>query len=97
MGSVQPTWLEVASERKRKIEETILSEWRVGEIKLQGNYFVDLPRDSGLLSDKELLITELSAVQILAAIRERKFTATETTIAFCKRASIAHQAVCNLR
>lgn len=93
MGSVEQTWLEVASERKRKIEEKIPSEWRVNETRLQGKCLVDLPKASGLLTDKELLITELSAVQILAAIRERRFTAAETTIAFCKRAAIAHQAV----
>ncbi|PCG90117.1 Amidase [Penicillium occitanis (nom. inval.)] len=92
MGSAHPTWMEVASERKRKIEEKIPSEWRVDKTQLQGKCLVDLPRASGLLTDKELLITELSAVQILAAMREQILTATETTIAFCKRAAISHQA-----
>jgi amidase len=85
--------MEVASERKRRIDEKIPSEWHLDKSQLQRKCLVDLPRASGLLTDKELLITELSAVQILAAIREQKFTATETTIAFCKRAAIAHQAV----
>jgi amidase len=88
--------MEMASERKRKIQGKIPSEWRVDKTQLQGKCLVDLPRASGLLTDKELLITELSAVQILVAMREQKFTATETTIAFCKRAAIAHQAVRNL-
>lgn len=93
MGSGQPTWLEVASERKRKLQEKIPTRWRVDKTQLQETCFIDLPRTSGLLTDQELLITELSAVQILTAVRERKFTATEITIAFCKRAAIAHQAV----
>lgn len=97
MGSLQPTWLEVASERKRRINEKLPSEWRVDKAQLQGKCLVNLPSASGLLTDKELLITELSAVQILATIREQKFRATETTIAFCKRAAIAHQAVIYLK
>jgi amidase len=93
MGSAQPTWLDVASERKRKIEEKIPSQWRVDKTQLQAKCLVDLPRASELLTERELFITELSAVEILAAIREQNFSATETTMAFCKRAAIAHQAV----
>jgi amidase len=93
MPSAQPTWLEIASERKRKIEEKIPLTWRVNKTQLQCKSLVDLPETSGLLTDKELVITGLGAVELLAAIREQKFTATETTIAFCKRAAIAHQAV----
>lgn len=93
MPSAQPTWLEIASERKRKIDEKIPSKWLVDKTQLQGKSLVDLPETSGLLTDKELLITGLGAVELLAAIREQRFTATETTIAFFKRAAIAHQAV----
>jgi amidase len=93
MPPTQLTWQETASERKRTIEEKIPPEWRVDKTQLEGRRLVDLPRTSGLLTDKEMLITELSAVEILAAIRERRLTAIETTKAFCKRAAIAHQAV----
>ncbi|RAL15698.1 putative general amidase [Aspergillus homomorphus CBS 101889] len=52
----------------------------------------NLPRTCGLLTDKELKITERYSVQpMLDAIRERKFTSKEVVLAFCKRAAIAHQ------
>jgi amidase len=70
-----------------------LSEWRVDKTQIEEKLLVDLPRTSGLLTDKEVLITELTAVEILAAIREQRLTAMETTKAFCKLETIAHQAV----
>lgn len=54
-------------------------------------------RTCGLLSEKELAITEnYDATALAAAIASRQLTAVEVTVAFCKRAAIAHQLTCCL-
>jgi amidase len=95
MLAPHPTWQDIAAEKKQTIDDKIPPEWRVGEEQLEKRKkkVVDLPRTCGLMTDRELSITELSAVEILAAIQTQKLTAVETTAAFCKRAAIAHQAV----
>jgi amidase len=88
-----PTWQEIAADRKQSIEDKIPAEWRVDPSQLEKKRVVDVPKTCGLMTERELSITELSAVEILTAIQTRQLTAVETTRAFCKRAAIAHQAV----
>lgn len=54
---------------------------------------MDVPRDCGLLSEKELEITERTAVDLVKRLAKGELTAVEVTAAFCKRAAIAHQMV----
>lgn len=52
----------------------------------------DIPRQSGLLTERELDITEnYDATALAEAIAARKLTAVEVATAYCKRAVIAHQ------
>ena len=46
-----------------------------------------------LLSPRERTLTGLTSPVLVEGIRDRLFTATEVTIAFCKRAAFAHQLV----
>lgn len=56
-----------------------------------------IPRSSGLLTAEELDITEkYDATALAAAIRERNLTSVAVTMAFAKRAIIAHQLTCCL-
>ncbi|KAJ6783742.1 hypothetical protein PWT90_03382 [Aphanocladium album] len=56
-----------------------------------------IPRECGLLSERELEITEnFDAVALAEAIASKVYTSVEVTTAFCKRASIAHQLTCCL-
>jgi amidase len=51
-------------------------------------------RRSGLLTDKELKITEAYDVQgLLKALASGELSSLEVTVAFCKRAAIAQQLV----
>lgn len=95
MLAPHPTWQEIAAEKKQSIDDKIPQEWRIGKEQFltSTKSVLDLPRTCGLMTDLELSITELSAVQLLAVIHSGKLTAVETTRAFCKRAAIAHQAV----
>lgn len=51
-------------------------------------------KSCGLLSARELEITDAEdAMTILERIRSKEWSAKEVTIAFCKRATIAHQMI----
>lgn len=56
---------------------------------------MDIPRKSGIMSERELDITEKYTVgELLEGLRGGKMTSLEVTIAFSKRAAIAQQLVC---
>ncbi|KAF2713647.1 amidase signature enzyme [Pleomassaria siparia CBS 279.74] len=66
--------------------QTPLSNHAIPLIKL------DIPRKSGLMSERELDITEkYDVAALLQTLRDGKFTALEVTVAFSKRAVIAQQ------
>ncbi|CAK9782645.1 putative Acetamidase [Cutaneotrichosporon oleaginosum] len=84
------TWEDISMAKVAAREAKIPSAWRISPPK--GLNVMDLPRTSGLLSARELEITEKPAVDLVAAMIARTYTAEEVVIAFAKRASIAHQA-----
>jgi hypothetical protein len=58
---------------------------------------IDVPATCGVLSDIECDITSLyDATALLAKLRDGAFSAEQVTVAFCKRAAVAHQLVWNL-
>jgi amidase len=85
-------WEEIAADKKKRIDESIPKEWRV-EVKDQNGSFMDLPASSGLLSSDELEITNSSAVDLVAKLASGQLKSVDVTLAFCKRAALAHQAV----
>ncbi|KAJ5810410.1 uncharacterized protein N7503_002628 [Penicillium pulvis] len=52
---------------------------------------IDFPTKSGLLSERELSITDLSATQLVAEMGAGKLKAEEVVVAFLKRAVLGHQ------
>lgn len=54
---------------------------------------VDFPKQSGLLNEHELLITEMSATALVTEMGNGKLSAEEVVIAFLKRAVLGHQLV----
>lgn len=54
---------------------------------------IDFPKKSGLLSERELSITDLSATQLVAEMGAGKLKAEEVVVAFLKRAVLGHQLV----
>ncbi|KAL8842234.1 MAG: hypothetical protein Q9170_000640 [Blastenia crenularia] len=84
--------------RDRKLSEQksrIPPEWLIPADKLplgDVNNVIDVPRTCGILSSKEIRITEdYNARRLAAAIRNKQYTAVEVTTAFCKRAAISNQ------
>ncbi|OAR01444.1 hypothetical protein LLEC1_06531 [Akanthomyces lecanii] len=96
-------WETRAAERRQQLSNTIPGDWRLqpellGELKTpleqSDNNVLELGfcRRSGILSEKELDITESYRVsELLEALAGGRLTALEVTTAFCKRAAIAHQ------
>ncbi|CEJ56060.1 Putative Acetamidase [Penicillium brasilianum] len=85
-------WEELAADKRTRINESIPEEWRIKELPA-GDCFFDFPAKSGLLSDQEISITESSATDLVQQLAHGDLKAVDVTIAFCKRAALAHQLV----
>lgn len=91
-------WEEVAAEKHARIKASIPKEWRVNleDPAFQGDSYMDAPAKSGILTTEELKITESSATELVDQMAEGKLSSVAVTTAFCKRAALATQLVCNL-
>jgi amidase len=98
MGDIStpaPSWQDIAARKRRQRDAHIPIEWRVDVAKYEGlNSLLHVPQDCGLLSERELKITEQhDAVAIVEKIRDGVFTVEDVITAFCKRAAIIQQVV----
>jgi amidase len=105
MGSAESNWRQKVANKREACWEAIPKEWRLSdELKSTFQYplsenkndFVgnETIRKSGILTEKELTITEDYTVsQLLAALSQGTLSALEVTLAFSKRAAIAQQLV----
>lgn len=88
------SWEELAANKKRAQTEAIPKEWL---IKTPPDSQLDvskIPLQCGLLSDREIEITELMEVDtLLKRLASGEYSAVEVTTAFYKRAIVAHQLV----
>ncbi|KAH8892804.1 amidase [Thozetella sp. PMI_491] len=89
----QETWQDIGRQ-KRTIRDTLIpAHWRIDADKHSLDINVlDVPSKCGVLNDRELHITsDYDALDLVGKIRSGTFSAEEVTIAFCKRAAVAHQ------
>lgn len=97
MGEVpQGTWQSIAARKQAERASKIPPEWLIPESLLPaaGEDFVqDFPLKSGLFTEKELLITESTASDVVAKIASGGWTALEVTKAVCKRTAVAQQLI----
>ncbi|EXJ83159.1 hypothetical protein A1O1_06778 [Capronia coronata CBS 617.96] len=91
MAAENPDWHAIAARHQNSIRSKIPPEWRLPEGLLKSDPPMDLARQSGILDNWELMITECKAGDILGGLRTRQFKAVDVTRAFCKRAAIAQQ------
>lgn len=91
------TWQSISQRKKEEQLSRIPKEWRLPESAKPGpgtKNLLDIPRTCGILSGKELDITErYDATSLSEAIRSRVLSCVDVASAFCKRAAIAHQLV----
>jgi amidase len=89
-------WQTAASKGKEIQEKSINSEWLLPSSKLPSKdrlNVVDVPKESGLLTAKELEITETDAVNLVKKMAAGEWSAEEVVISFLKRATIGQQLV----
>jgi amidase len=86
------TWEEIAADKKARIDKSIPDEWRIS-VEGQDDSVMDVPAKSGILSAQELEITNSSAVDLVAKLASGQLKSVDVTLAFCKRAALAHELV----
>lgn len=81
-----PKWQSVAWQKKDQQFARVPSPWRLPHLPPPSvTNYLGIPRECGLLTGKELEITEnYDATGLAEAIRERKLTCVDVTTAFCK-------------
>ncbi|KIW17941.1 hypothetical protein PV08_05136 [Exophiala spinifera] len=96
-------WQEIVAEKQSAVKKLVPSEWILPDalwqdltlpLEANPNRIIekDIPRRSGLMSTRELQITEAyTTAQLLSALAQGTFSSLEVTTAFCKRAAIAQQ------
>ncbi|KWU46948.1 amidase [Rhodotorula sp. JG-1b] len=87
-------WRDLAAQKREQQAQLIPAEWRLSPeiISQAGDDVTGIAEQSGILSARELEITELDEVNELAErIANKTYTAEEVAVAFSKRAAIAQQ------
>lgn len=88
-------WRNIAKRKQADRDALIPNEWRLPSSSLPTPDTTDVtsvPRTCGILTEQELDITSnYDATALAQAISTRKLTSYAVTLAFCKRAAIAHQ------
>jgi amidase len=101
------SWQTKAAEKRAACQEAIPKDWILPQSiletlpaksdlpKTKVNLIdLDIPRRSGILTEREIEITEsFSTSQLLEGLASGKFTSYEVTLAFSKRAAIVQQLV----
>lgn len=93
------TWQDIVSKKQLENASMIPPAWRLPEhltrvSETSGTNVIDVPRQSGILTERQLEITELyDATDLLRKMEHRELSAYEVTEAFCIRAAIAQQVV----
>lgn len=90
-------WRSRADEKRAERDALIPAAWRLPAAIVEDETVLDVtgvPKTCGILSEREIEITELDDLEELARrIAARECTALEVTMAYCKRAAIAQQLV----
>jgi len=92
----EPPYKAIARRKQAERQSRIPKEWLLPSLPSPSTLDVrSIPRTCGILTSKELEITEnYDATSLAQAIKSRALSAEAVTISFCKRAAIAQQ-VCN--
>ena len=86
------SWEDLAADKRARLEKSIPDEWRIKTVPTEGSV-IDLPEKSGILSPSEIKITNSSATDLVSQLADGTLKSVDVTLAFCKRAALAHQLV----
>lgn len=99
-SAAAPAWIAIAAKKRQQRDDLIPKEWRLRDEIINDPKLLNvtgIAEASGILSHKELEITQGSVRWLLAEMAKGSLTAEEVTRAFCKRAAIATQLVRHVR
>jgi amidase len=96
---MQPTlgaYKAIAKQKKTEQAGKIPQEWKLNvETQQHVSSLLDVPATCGILNNAEVDITSNhDATALIGKIKEGVWSVEQVTVAFCKRAAIAHQLVC---
>lgn len=88
-------WHAICKSKQKRRDEAIPQAWRLRfSDQSKDRNVMDVPTSCGILSVEEVRITsDYDAVSLVEEVAKGRFTAEAVTVAFCKRAAIAHQLV----
>lgn len=86
-------WRELVADKKKRQEATIPKEWLITTPPESQLDVTRVPEECGLLSAKELEITNSDVATLLAKLASASWSSVDVTLAFYKRAIVAHQVV----
>lgn len=92
---VTDSWQTIAASKRARNAALIPTEWLLpSPPSSEVRNVIDVPRTCGILTEKEVEITEkYSASGLVGEMAKGTYSAVEVTTAFCKRAAIAQQLV----
>lgn len=91
------TWETKAQIARDILARSIKTEWLLPLEKLPGKNrlnVVSIAQESGVMTTREITITETDATGLVESMAAGEWTAEEVLIAFAKKATIGHQLVC---
>lgn len=96
MASPKGAWQSIAARKQAERDSRIPDEWRLPastrEAARSSTSVLNIPKTCGILSSAELKITQdYDAIGLLGELTIGKLKSEAVTLAFCKRAAIAHQ------
>lgn len=90
--TVPTTWQQVSAQKIASRDALLPKEWLLPQPPADSVLNVmDIPRTCGILSAKEIEITETPATELIDKMIAKELTSVEVTTAFCKRATIGCQ------
>ena len=89
------SWQDLAADKRKRLAAKIPSDWLIPAPSEDVLDVTKVPLECGLLSPREIEITETTDVELLLKrLASSEWSSVEVTTAFAKRVIIAQQTVC---
>lgn len=97
MSQTEAPWQSIARRKRQEQQSSIPKDWILKtRPAAKRNNVLAVPRECGLLSAREIELTErYDATGLVREIAAKKLRSVDVVTAFCKRAAIAQQLVCH--